>query len=147
MESLTSTLPFWSSSILVIFEFGRLPFWSSSILVSLIFTSNHQPPIPIFHGSERVEHNCYCTSTPWDTGYWVLVIRYITVAQGWILVAHHTQQGGEGRDTHLHILTDTCCSNNFLPTLVLHCPDQKVQVSVVVTDDLPYQRLLKNQSS
>merc|ERR1712055_1216787 len=26
-------LPFWSSSILVVFHFGRLPFWSSSILV------------------------------------------------------------------------------------------------------------------
>merc|ERR1712030_223643 len=26
-------LPFWSSSILVVFHFGHLPFWSSSILV------------------------------------------------------------------------------------------------------------------
>merc|ERR1712236_198726 len=26
-------LPFWSSSILVVFHFGRLPFWSSSIWV------------------------------------------------------------------------------------------------------------------
>merc|ERR1712030_257710 len=26
-------LPFWSSSILVVFNFGCLPFWSSSILV------------------------------------------------------------------------------------------------------------------
>merc|ERR1711895_338707 len=29
--------PFWSSSILVVFHFGRLPFWSSSILVVFHF--------------------------------------------------------------------------------------------------------------
>merc|ERR1711888_238471 len=31
--------PFWSSSILVVFHFGRLPFWSSSILVVFHFGS------------------------------------------------------------------------------------------------------------
>merc|ERR1712215_395988 len=30
-------LPFWSSSILVVFSFGCLPFWSSSILVVFHF--------------------------------------------------------------------------------------------------------------
>merc|ERR1712055_402204 len=30
-------LPFWLSSILVVFHFGRPPFWSSSILVVLHF--------------------------------------------------------------------------------------------------------------
>merc|ERR1712002_1044977 len=30
-------LPFWSPSILVVFHFGRLPFWSSSILVVFHF--------------------------------------------------------------------------------------------------------------
>merc|ERR1712030_133521 len=30
-------VPFWSSSILVVFHFGRLPFWSSSILVVFHF--------------------------------------------------------------------------------------------------------------
>merc|ERR1712120_115849 len=33
--------PFWSSSILVVFHFGRLPFWSSSILV--IFYCDKSP--------------------------------------------------------------------------------------------------------
>merc|ERR1712236_206353 len=30
-------LPFWSSSILIVFHFGRLPFWSSSIFVVFHF--------------------------------------------------------------------------------------------------------------
>merc|ERR1712215_438161 len=33
--------PFWSSSILVVFHFGRLPFWSSSIFV--VFHFGHLP--------------------------------------------------------------------------------------------------------
>merc|ERR1712215_589734 len=33
MPKLCPDLPFWSSSILVVFHFGRLPFWSSSISV------------------------------------------------------------------------------------------------------------------
>merc|ERR1712030_53584 len=34
-------LPFWPSSILVVYHFGRLPFWSSSILVVFIFGRLH----------------------------------------------------------------------------------------------------------
>merc|ERR1711905_86949 len=34
-------LPFWSSSVLVVFHFGRLPFWSSSALV--VFRFGHLP--------------------------------------------------------------------------------------------------------
>merc|ERR1712236_30206 len=42
-------LPFWSSSILVVFHFGRLPFWSSSILVVfllVVFHFGHLPFLP-----------------------------------------------------------------------------------------------------
>merc|ERR1712208_166887 len=63
-------LPFWLSSVLVVFHFGRLPFWSSSILVvfhsRFWLTSDHitTPNLylsPIFFPSSLHFHSLHVT--------------------------------------------------------------------------------------